>query len=230
MLAPLIIFITKAVCSEDTAADLQCAPENYLYKINVKVHTNREVIKAINEESVHARDEKNSEKDALEDYYGKIFETLNEAMEPYRVVFDLDLRDYDLNDYISTMTSSSLSCERKDSIVNKVADTYEEMLKSTIDRVGLHLFVYGCMHIPSNNDLTGVFKHKACGRVSGVLYNGIADTKNLIISALLTSISNSKIDNVEMLKTNTLVNGAVCSFVSSCYKKDFNNNASMNIF
>ena len=71
-------------------ADLACTPTNSVYTINVQVHTHKEFIKNINEESPHLCNSADCELDALEDFYGTIFTMINDIMRSYKIKFTYD--------------------------------------------------------------------------------------------------------------------------------------------
>lgn len=168
------------------APDLTCTDENKTYVVNVKIHSQDDVVKAIH--SVALGSGEVDEPDAIMSYFSSIFDSLNRYMMRFKVQVHLDLNGYNSDDFMGSFAFDK-SCEKNSPVIERTSSAFAFLEKDFKDDIGLHLFLWSCPYIADSFELRGVKQSEKCGRAIGVMWRGTKETKFLIMNAIIHALS-----------------------------------------
>lgn len=206
----------KAVAFDDMA----CTNENQTYTVDLKIHSQDSVVKAIHSIAGRSIDSRETESEAIESYFGTIIDELNEYLIRFKVQIHINLDGYDSDDFMGNV-AFDMSCEKSSPVVDRTSSAFSFLKQSFNDNIGLHLFVWGCTYISSLAELETVYSNLRCGRVMGVMWKGSGETRDLIKSVILNALTgNSNVYSPENGDYNSSIGPNLCKYVTSCIGMD----------
>lgn len=215
--------------AEEVAEDidsLACINENKTYTIDIKLHSDTGVIEALHSTAkaqlVDSIGESVSEVEAVAAYYGTVIDEMNAELIKYKLQLHLNLDSYNTDAFMGNVVADK-SCEIRSPIPERNSNAFEYLKKSFETNMGVHLFVWSCVFVPSNAELHEVLSNFKCGRVIGVLWSGTLQTRNIIKFAILKAITNAEQEYSANMKFDDMIIGPqLCKYVTGCVGLDKN--------
>ncbi|KCZ77986.1 hypothetical protein H311_00994 [Anncaliia algerae PRA109] len=206
------------------AADVDsmtCAQKNETYTIDLKIHAQKSVINAINSLAKGTGVPEITEADAVNSYFGTIIDEVNLMLIKYKVQLHLSLDAYTIEEFLGATASFDDSCEKTSAVEERTSTAFSNMLLSFPNNIGIHLFVWGCIFIPSTSELETIKNNHTCGRIMGVLWRGSVETKALIKGVIVNAITGSSDSFSSSDGTYAISIGPkLCDYVTSCIGMD----------
>ncbi|TBU04832.1 putative spore wall protein [Hamiltosporidium magnivora] len=198
---------------------LSCTTENKTYTVDLKVHTQDSVVKAIHSIATSQIDPHETEREAIVAYFGTIIDELNNFLIKYKVQLHLNLDSYNTDEFMGNI-SVDPSCEKSSPVIERTSSAFSYLKDSFNDNIGVHLFVWGCIYISNMAELETVYSNLRCGRVIGVLWKGAGETRTIIKTAImdaLTGIQHSYLSDNEF---DAKFAAELCKYVTQCIGMD----------
>lgn len=184
-------FPAHVLSEKDTKAkDLKsrCTEDNYTYIINLNVHLQNYAAESIEDAAKSKLGMNLKQRDAILSYFGTIANELNADLAKLGVQIVTQLKRYKAEDFIDT-NSFDTSCEIKDAVSDRLESSFNQLKEVFQDSVGLHLFIWTCPQVNSSFSTLKILRNQECGRVIGVLWQGIDPTSTSIKSGILEAIT-----------------------------------------
>ena len=187
-------------CLSLIKTDGGCLAENKTYVINVKAHVESQIQEAIVSVASKLGKGKNLANEyvsingetatvaATRAYLGTVFEDLNNDLMQYKVQVNLVLDPQEI-DQFDNMGKVDPSCELGDALKSRVQTMFDFLTDKYSKSVGNHLYIVGCPISQDSFSQVEVIEKSTCGRVFGVMWNGSTNTKALIKSAIMQSLT-----------------------------------------
>jgi len=202
-----------------------CIDDKKTYIINFHAHIQKEIQDAIvsiatksNNESVVngiiGQDGELAVVTATKSYLGTLIDEINEDLYKYKVQINLVLDPQEI-DMVSSSGQYDPSCEMVDPVKNMTKIAYDSLVQQFNDSVGIHFYMYGCIFDKGNNATTEIIRKGKCGRVVGVMWRGSNLTKNLLKSAIVEAITETK-NAYETGSLNLPDKSGLCRFSEKC--------------
>lgn len=194
---------------------IPCTLDNKTYTIDVKIHLEQSVISAIYNvaRSSIAADE--TEREAVAGYFGTIFDELNEFLLDLKVQVHLKLDAYNMEQFMPSVTSDP-SCEKASPVVERTSAAFEWLQGSYSGNIGIHFFLYGCIYRPPNSEMKAIFNSYRCGRVSGAIWIGMDETRELVKNTILDMLASLEHIKVQSPSLKANVSKQICQYVQDC--------------
>lgn len=209
-------FLTEALDIAQNYDVTACTDENKTYTLDLKIHAQDFVVKALNSIANSAVGVIQGEDESVEAYFGTIIDELNEYLIRFKVQLHLNLDAYNTDNFMGNVTFDK-SCERESPVEERTNATFEHLKESFKDNIGLHLFVWVCPFVPNNVDLITVLENKRCGRIMGVMWKGTQETRALIKSVILNALTGGR---KEYISDSSIydreIGPRLCDFATSC--------------
>lgn len=201
-----------------------CLPPNKTYIINIHAHVQNEVKNAIVSiitklgsgisDEVQAATGERASLMAIRSYFGTIFDAINADLFPFKVQFNLILEKNEM-DQISANGAFDSSCELTSPVAERTQNAFSSLTSKLNNVIGIHLYLFGCIHMKKEFDLINVISNNICGRVIGVMWVGSDDSMVLIKSAILEGITGAK--DAYANGYLTIANkGSLCAYCEKC--------------
>ena len=117
-------------------------------------------------------------------YLGEIIDSLNKDLFKFNIQIRLIFNQEDTGE-INRRNNYDQSCQLESLAQNRLTTMASVLEDLNQNFVGLHFYIFACIHQNDSFDLTYVLKHGTCGRDGGIMY------KNRIIN----KICNNRINN-----------------------------------
>lgn len=217
--------VDAAATAEQIAAaavdSMSCTDENKTFTVDLKVHAQDLVVRSIHSMATGAIDNRTSESKAVEAYFGTIIDELNTFLMKFKIQFHLNLDGYNTDDFMGTNAAFDISCEKTSPVIERTSSAYSFLKQSFTDNIGIHLFIWGCPYISSTSELETIYSNLRCGRVMGILWKGLAETKALIKGVILNALSGSAHSFSASDGTfDAAIGPRLCKYVNQCVGMD----------
>ncbi|KAF9762388.1 Spore wall protein 7 [Nosema granulosis] len=166
----------------------RCTTDNFTYIINLNVHLQKYAAESIEDAAKSKLGMNLKQRDAILSYFGTIANELNADLARLGVQVVIQLKRYKAEDFIDT-NSFDTSCEIKDAVTDRLDSSFNQLKDVFQDSIGLQLFVWTCPQVNSSFLTLKINKNEDCGRVIGVLWQGIDPTSTSIKSGVLEAIT-----------------------------------------
>lgn len=198
---------------------MACTDENQTYAIDLKIHAQGNVVKAIHSVAMSTLDSNITEEEAIDAYFGTIIDEINEYLMRFKVRLNMNLDGYNSDTFMGNVVFDT-SCEKESPVVERTSTAFSFLKKSFNDNIGVHVFLWGCTYLSSLAELETVYSNLRCGRVIGVMWKGTKETRSLFRNALLNGISNSGAYYADRSSYDARVGPGLCKYVTSCIGMD----------
>lgn len=205
----------EAVASDSMA----CTEENKTYAIDLKIHAQGNVVKAIHSVAMSTLESNITEEEAIDAYFGTIVDEINAYLMRFKVKLNMNLDGYNSDTFMGNVAFDT-SCEKGSPVVERTSTAFSFLKKSFNDNIGVHLFVWGCTYLSSLAELETVYTNLRCGRVLGVMWKGTKETRALIKSVLLNGFGNASAYSADGSSYDARVGPGLCKYVTSCIGMD----------
>lgn len=192
-----------------------CTEDNKTYTIDVKIHVEESVIHAILAVAKSSIAANETEREAISGYFGTIFDELNDMLMSLKVQLHLKLDAYSIEEFMSTI-SVDPSCEKASPVQERTTAAFDYLQSAFESNIGIHVFVWGCIYVPPNSEYKTTINSYRCGRVAGVLWEGMDASKGLIMNAIigaLVGLEHLRVNGVTIADT---VGRQLCQYVHEC--------------
>lgn len=202
-----------------------CIGENATYVVNFHAHVQSEIQDALisiasklnggnlNNEYV-ANDGENAAVAASRSYLGTVLEELNADLYKHKVQINLVLDPLEM-DQLNIMGSADPSCELENALKSRTQLAYDGLVEKYTSFVGNHFFIFGCVISQDQYEAIEVIEKGNCGRVAGIMWKNSNNTKDLIKSAIMQSLTGT----ADLYKNGQMVGfdrNALCSYAEKC--------------
>lgn len=216
MIKVLLFFLNCFANMADVMApDIPCTADNKTYNVDFKIHIQESVIKAIHAVALTNIVVHETEREAISGYFGTIIDELNDYFMQYKVQIHLKLDAYNTDEFMATI-SVDPSCEKTSPVIERTSAAFDYLQNSFAGNIGLHLFIWGCSYIPPNSELKTIFNSLRCGRVAGVLWRGMDETRDLVKNAILDALVGLEHLYVPSPSEDANIAGKLCRYVQQC--------------
>lgn len=197
------------------APDIPCTSDNKTYTVDIKIHAQENVIRAIHAVALSNIVAHETEREAVAGYFGTIIDELNDYLIDYKVQVHLKLDSYHTDQYMGTINVDP-SCEKSSPVIERTSVAFNFLQESFTGNIGLHLFVWGCIFIPPNSELKTLVPSMRCGRVTGVLWRGMDETRDLIKYAIMDALVGNEHLYVTAPVEEVNMSARLCRYVQQC--------------
>jgi len=160
---------------------------------------------------------------AIYTYLGMIVDELNYDLEKFKVELNLKVDGLTLED-VNLGGAGAVSCELGSPVDERIQEALTKLKSTFFDSVGFHVYIFGCLHKPTNIKLSTVVNSMRCGRVAGIIWHGYEGSVDAIKSGLLEAISGvgQLYDkNAASLDTHlTQITANLCDYFHGCVSGD----------
>jgi hypothetical protein len=223
MYTPLFIFTCLSLLRAD--GNIGCTDGDKTYIVNFHAHVQNEVKDAIVSlaaklNSVSIVDEiqgeggESSGVTATKSYLGTIMDEVNADLRRLNVQINLIFEKQEI-DQISSNGSYDPSCEISSPVKNRTESAYVQLKQKYENSVGIHFYIFGCIHNNPDFDKIDVISNSNCGRVIGIMWEGSKDTKTLIKSAIIEALTGSP-DAYAKGSLSLQDKNSLCSYTEKC--------------
>ncbi|ELA45999.1 hypothetical protein VCUG_02510 [Vavraia culicis subsp. floridensis] len=216
MINVLLYLLTNYAAYQDIMApDIPCTSDNKTYSIDLKIHAEESVIRAIHSVALSNIVAHETEREAVSGYFGTIIDEMNDHLMQYKVQLHLKLDAYNTDEFMATI-SVDPSCEKTSPVIERTSAAFDFLNESFAGNIGCHLFIWGCNYIPPRAELKTIFNSLRCGRVAGLLWRGMDETRELIKNTILDSLVG--LEHLYAPSPSEEVNlaGKLCRYVQQC--------------
>ncbi|KRH92487.1 hypothetical protein M153_5422000952 [Pseudoloma neurophilia] len=194
---------------------IPCTADDKTFTVDVKVHLEESVINAIYNVAKSTPAANETEREAVAGYLGTIFDEMNDYLIDLKVQLHLKLDSYNIDKFMATITTDP-SCEKNNAVVERTSAAFDYLQESYSGNIGLHMFIWGCIYVAPNSDLKAIFNSYRCGRVAGVVWQGMEQTRDLIKNTLIDVFASLEHIRTQTPSLKENVSKQVCQFVQSC--------------
>lgn len=197
-----------------------CLDTNQTYSIDIAVHFERPIVKAIHEIAKSHINPMITESAAVSGYVGTIFDKLNVFLIQFKVQLHPLLNGYDMNDYMGTIPFDS-SCEIGTPITQRASELLKYHKSISPDYIALNLYVTSCIYLPPATPLQEVLTNLKCGRLMTALWKGTKETQTLIMNAIIAGLTNTNlVFSNQTQETVDEIGRALCKYAQGCVGMD----------
>lgn len=166
----------------------RCTSDGHTYIVNINVHLQEYAAQSIEDAAKSKLGMKLKQRDAVLSYFGTIANELNADLAKVGFQTVMQLKRYKSEDFIDT-NGFDTSCEIKDPVTDRIDSSFSQLKDVFQDSIGIHLFVWTCPQLNSSYASVKINKNEDCGRVIGVLWQGIDPTSTSIKSGIMEAIT-----------------------------------------
>lgn len=199
---------------------LACSDDNKFFKLDLKVHVNQDTINAIHSILLQT-DKQITEKEAVAEYFGPIIDELNAYLNVFHIKIHLNLDSYNTDEFLADSIIET-SCEIGNPVETKTSVAFEYLKKTFNDNIGLQLFVWSCIYTPPMAELQVYYPNFRCGRVMGIIWDGMENTRELVSSAIMNAITGMEHSVIKTGNVDKEVKVKGCAYVQECLGMDPN--------
>lgn len=199
---------------------MACTDENLTYAINLKIHAQDNVVKAIHSVAKSTLDSNITEEEAVVAYFGTMIDEINEYLVRFKVRFNMKLEEGYNSDTFMGSVVFDMSCEKKSPVVERTSTAFSLLKKDFKDNIGVHVFFWGCIYLSSLAELEKMYSNQKCGRVIGVMWKGTKETRALFKNALLNGFSKTSAYYADKSSYDARLGPGLCKYVTSCIGMD----------
>lgn len=197
------------------APAVPCTQDDKTFTVDIKVHLEESVIKAIHSVAQSNVAANETEREAVASYLGTIFDELNLYLLSLKVQVHLKLDAYNIDQFMATI-SVDPSCEKTSPVIERTSAAFDFLQESYSGNIGVHIFVWGCINVPPNSDLKSIFNSYRCGRVGGLMWRGMYETRELIKNTIIDIFSSLEHINLKSPALKENIQKQVCQYVQEC--------------
>lgn len=201
--------------SDIQSPSIPCTQDDKTYTVDVKVHLEESVIQAIYNVARSSIEANETEREAVSGYLGTIFDELNDFLMDLKVQVHLKLDAYNIDQFMATI-SVDPSCEKTSPVIERTSAAFDFLQESYSGNIGIHIFIWGCIFIPPNSDLKAIFNSYRCGRVGGLMWQGMDQTRDLIKNTIIDVFASLEHIRKQSPSLKDNISKQVCQFVQEC--------------
>lgn len=195
--------------------DIPCTQDNKTYTVDLKVHLQDSVIQAIFDVARSSAAANETEREAVSGYLGTIIDELNDYLLDYKVQIHLKLDAYNVDQFMAQI-SVDPSCEKTSPVIDRTSAAFDFLQDSFAGNIGLHLFIWGCIYVPPNSELKAIYNSLKCGRVGGVLWTGMDETRDLIKNTIIDALVGLEQLHKPSPAQEANISAELCKYVQNC--------------